>query len=251
MSARGPSSPACVVATISFGANCPNRSTQLQWPKLAHRTDGGCLASELPPAWRSRLGLQSNRGTVRMATQHWGRFVVYCSDRKCERRLMQTLRFDNTFVRELPIDPQDGPRRRQVHGALHSRAEPTPVCAPRLIAHSREVASLLGIDAADVASPAFAQVFAGNALLDGMQPYAANYGGHQFGQWAGQLGDAGRSRLAKRSARPASAGSCSSRARAQRRMPAAPTAALCCAPRFGSFYAARRCITSGCQPRAR
>jgi hypothetical protein len=45
------------------------------------------------------------------------------------------------------------------------------VCAPRLIAHSREVASLLGIDAADVASPAFAQVFAGNALLDGMQPY--------------------------------------------------------------------------------
>ena len=43
---------------------------------------------------------------------------------------MQTLRFDNTFVRELPTDPQDGPRRRQVHGALHSRVEPTPVCAP-------------------------------------------------------------------------------------------------------------------------
>ena len=124
-----------------------------------------------------------------MATQHWGRFVVYCSDRKRKHRLIQTLRFDNTFVRELPIDPQDGPRRRQVHGALHSRVEPTPVCAPRLIAHSREVASLLGIDAGDVASPAFAQVFAGNALLDGMQPYAANYGGHQFGQWAGQLGD--------------------------------------------------------------
>jgi serine/tyrosine/threonine adenylyltransferase len=32
-------------------------------------------------------------------------------------------------------------------------------------------------------------VFGGNALLDGMQPYAANYGGHQFGNWAGQLGD--------------------------------------------------------------
>ena len=61
--------------------------------------------------------------------------------------------------------------------------------APRLIAHSREVASLLGIDPADVASPAFAQVFGGNALLEGMQPYAANYGGHQFGHWAGQLGD--------------------------------------------------------------
>jgi uncharacterized protein YdiU (UPF0061 family) len=87
---------------------------------------------------------------------------------------MQTLRFDNTFVRELPVDPQEGSRRWQVHGALLSCVKPTPVCVPRLIAHSREVASLLGIDAADVASPAFAQVFAGNALLDGMQPYAAN-----------------------------------------------------------------------------
>ena len=37
--------------------------------------------------------------------------------------------------------------------------------------------------------PRFAQVFGGNALLAGMEPYAANYGGHQFGNWAGQLGD--------------------------------------------------------------
>src|SRR5690606_6031878 len=28
-----------------------------------------------------------------------------------------------------------------------------------------------------------------NALLPGMDPWAANYGGHQFGHWAGQLGD--------------------------------------------------------------
>jgi len=102
---------------------------------------------------------------------------------------MQTLRFDNSFVRELPPDPHIGPQRRQVHGALYSWVEPTPVSAPRLVAHSPEVAALLGIDAADIASPAFAQVFGGNALLDGMQPYAANYGGHQFGHWAGQLGD--------------------------------------------------------------
>ncbi len=40
-----------------------------------------------------------------------------------------------------------------------------------------------------MASPEFAQVFGGNKVLDGMQPYAANYGGHQFGNWAGQLGD--------------------------------------------------------------
>ena len=102
---------------------------------------------------------------------------------------MQSLRFDNAFVSQLPGDSEAGARIRQVRGALYSRVEPTPVAAPRLIAHSREVASLLGIDAATVASPMFAQVFAGNALLVGMQPFAANYGGHQFGTWAGQLGD--------------------------------------------------------------
>ncbi len=97
--------------------------------------------------------------------------------------------FDNAFVRELPGDPESGPRLRQVQGALWSRVEPTPVAAPRLIAHSREMAAVLGIGEDDIASPEFARVFGGNALLEGMQPYAANYGGHQFGHWAGQLGD--------------------------------------------------------------
>ena len=102
---------------------------------------------------------------------------------------MQTLHFDNSFVRELPGDPHSGSQRRQVSGALYSRVDPTPVAAPRLLAHSAEVAALLGISEVDIASAQFAQVFAGNALLPGMQPYAANYGGHQFGHWAGQLGD--------------------------------------------------------------
>lgn len=102
---------------------------------------------------------------------------------------MFDLRFDNAFVRELPGDPEQGPRLRQVDGALYSRVDPTPVAAPRLLAHSAEMAATLGFSAADVATPEFAQLFGGNALLDGMQPYAANYGGHQFGNWAGQLGD--------------------------------------------------------------
>ena len=104
-------------------------------------------------------------------------------------KFLDDLRFDNAFVRDLPADPMPGPQRRQVHGALYSRVDPTPVAAPRLIAHSREMAQRLGISAADLASPQFAALFAGNAIVDGMQPYAANYGGHQFGHWAGQLGD--------------------------------------------------------------
>ncbi len=97
--------------------------------------------------------------------------------------------FDNRFINELPGDPEEGPRRRQVHGACWSRVLPTPVAAPRLLAWSPEVADLLDLSAEEVASAEFAEVFAGNRQLPGMQPYAACYGGHQFGNWAGQLGD--------------------------------------------------------------
>jgi uncharacterized protein YdiU (UPF0061 family) len=102
---------------------------------------------------------------------------------------MRSLRFDNAFVRDLPGDPERGSRQRQVPGALYSLVEPTPVAAPQVIAWSQEMADTLGLSEADIRSPEFAQAFGGNALLEGMQPYAANYGGHQFGVWADQLGD--------------------------------------------------------------
>ncbi len=99
------------------------------------------------------------------------------------------LAFDNRFVAELPGDPDASPRRRQVHGAAWSATEPTPVAAPRLVAFAPEVGELVGLTEADARAPWFAEVFGGNRLLPGMRPYAAAYGGHQFGQWAGQLGD--------------------------------------------------------------
>ncbi|MBF6024652.1 protein adenylyltransferase SelO [Lysobacter niastensis] len=101
---------------------------------------------------------------------------------------MLTPDFDNAFIRDLPGDSEAGPGVRQVQAAW-SPVEPTPVAAPRLLAYSPEMARTLGFSDADVASPEFAQVFGGNALLPGMQPFAVNYGGHQFGHWAGQLGD--------------------------------------------------------------
>ncbi|ANB17065.1 protein adenylyltransferase SelO [Dokdonella koreensis] len=102
---------------------------------------------------------------------------------------MDELIFDNTFLRALPGDPLADAVPREVRGALHTTVMPTPVAAPRLLAWSREMAGELGFSEQDVQAPAFAAVFAGNALLPGMQPYATNYGGHQFGHWAGQLGD--------------------------------------------------------------
>src|SRR5689334_12299642 len=102
---------------------------------------------------------------------------------------MFSFRFDNAFVRELPADPSPERRPRQVHHAAYSRVAATPVKAPRVIAWSREMADALGLSEGDVGSAEFAHVFGGNAIVDGMAPFAMNYGGHQFGVWAGQLGD--------------------------------------------------------------
>ena len=54
---------------------------------------------------------------------------------------------------------------------------------------SPEAAELLGLVPARLDAAELAEVFSGNRLLPGMDPFAACYGGHQFGNWAGQLGD--------------------------------------------------------------
>jgi uncharacterized protein YdiU (UPF0061 family) len=107
----------------------------------------------------------------------WHGLVVLC------------LAFDNRFVRERPAAPLADNRRRQVLGACYSRVAATPVARPELCAYAREVSELVGLTPEQCESPEFAEVFAGNRLLLGMDAYAACYGGHQFGNWAGQLGD--------------------------------------------------------------
>ena len=94
------------------------------------------------------------------------------------------LAFEASFVRELPADPVLINTPRQVANACYTRVDPTPVAAPRLLGWSQRLGEYLGIE-----KPATADVLAGNRVLPGMQPYAARYGGHEFGTWAGQLGD--------------------------------------------------------------
>jgi uncharacterized protein YdiU (UPF0061 family) len=99
------------------------------------------------------------------------------------------LAFDNSLVQALPADPDTANRPRQVRNASYTRVAPTPVRAPRLLAWSEAVGAMLGIAPPATPDGIEAQVLAGNRVLPGMQPYAARYGGHQFGHWAGQLGD--------------------------------------------------------------
>ncbi len=100
------------------------------------------------------------------------------------------LQFDNRFTRALPADPVAENYSRQVPGACFSRVQPVRVRAPRLLAFASEIATdLLGLSEETCRSEEFAEVFSGNRQLPGMDPFAMCYGGHQFGHWAGQLGD--------------------------------------------------------------
>ncbi len=100
-----------------------------------------------------------------------------------------SLSLDQRFTAELPGDREPVNARRQVLGAAWSPVTPTPVAAPRLLAWAPDVAAQVGFGAADVHAPEFPQLLGGNLVLPGMRPYSACYGGHQFGHWAGQLGD--------------------------------------------------------------
>ena len=91
------------------------------------------------------------------------------------------------FIESLPGDPLGDNQPRQVHGALWSKVQPTPVSSPTLLAYSREVMAQLGLT--EDALRELLPVLAGNTAAPGTTPFAANYGGHQFGHWAGQLGD--------------------------------------------------------------
>ncbi|MCK5191308.1 MAG: YdiU family protein [Methylococcales bacterium] len=102
---------------------------------------------------------------------------------------LDKLIFDNRFIQELPADPEIENFRRQVQSACYSHVKPTQVSESVLVAYSKEMAEQLGITIDDCKSEQFSQVFVGNQLLPGMNPFAMCYGGHQFGHWAGQLGD--------------------------------------------------------------
>jgi uncharacterized protein YdiU (UPF0061 family) len=103
-------------------------------------------------------------------------------------RPLSGLSFDDDFTRSLPGDSNSSDQPRQVPGVAYSPVQPTPVAAPRLLAWSEDVGRLLGLERPAVTG-SDVDVLAGNAVLPGMRPYAARYGGHQFGHWAGQLGD--------------------------------------------------------------
>lgn len=92
--------------------------------------------------------------------------------------------------------PRDEIGPRMVRDALFTWVRPEKQEGPELLAVSPAAMRDLGIKEDEKTSEDFRQFVAGNKLygwdedkLQGGYPWAQCYGGYQFGQWAGQLGD--------------------------------------------------------------
>ena len=72
---------------------------------------------------------------------------------------------------------------------FYTRLMPTPLPNPYFMCGSASAARLIGLAPSEFETERFVQVFTGNTTLPSSQPLAAVYSGHQFGVWAGQLGD--------------------------------------------------------------
>src|SRR5688500_13796863 len=100
---------------------------------------------------------------------------------------LSDIKLRNDFVANFPGDDTGRRTPRQTPGMFYSKALPTPVNKVTLLAWSNELANELELT--KPASQKEVDILGGNKVTPSMYPYAACYAGHQFGNWAGQLGD--------------------------------------------------------------
>lgn len=169
-------------------------------------------------AFVSAIPLKSNRfHTIKVSHRQKPRLAMSSATTKVG---VSRLQFESTFTEKLPPDTQRDNGTRQVLNAAYSRVKPTspavddvaevwrgalaqgqvrsgergePELEKALIAWSPACAELFDLDCDypdEHESKAIIEVLGGfGELWPGMNPYAMCYGGHQFGSWAGQLGD--------------------------------------------------------------
>ncbi len=99
------------------------------------------------------------------------------------------MNMDDNSPSSLDIGLQWHNRFAQLGPDFFTPLAPHPLPNPYWVGRSTAVAQTLGLDAAWLDSPELLQALSGNRPLKGTQPLASVYSGHQFGQWAGQLGD--------------------------------------------------------------
>lgn len=97
--------------------------------------------------------------------------------------------FENSFIENLPKDSILDNFPRQVNNSCFSFVNPHIPSAPLLIHFSDEMLNELGLTPKEALTTEFLDYFSGKTIIPNTSPYAMCYGGHQFGHWAGQLGD--------------------------------------------------------------
>ncbi|KAF1828740.1 UPF0061-domain-containing protein [Decorospora gaudefroyi] len=125
------------------------------------------------------------------------------------RHTLRSLPKSSVFTANLPTDAafptpkdsHDAPRQmlgpRMVKGALYTYVRPDAQGEPELLAVSQRALQDIGLSEEEAKTDEFKEVVAGKKILtwnestpeQGIYPWAQCYGGYQFGQWAGQLGD--------------------------------------------------------------
>ncbi|XP_063063023.1 protein adenylyltransferase SelO-like [Engraulis encrasicolus] len=115
-----------------------------------------------------------------------------CSAR---RHTIPTLSYKK-LIETFPLDEIDGNYVRTVKRCVFSESSPTPLKGSlKLAAVSKEaLETMLDLDASALLSEDLVLYLGGSKLFPSSVPLAHRYGGHQFGYWAGQLGD-GRAHL--------------------------------------------------------
>jgi len=99
------------------------------------------------------------------------------------------LNIKDTFNTELPADSILENYRRQVKKACFSFVTPKKPSKPSIVHVSPEMIEAIGLSEEESTSVEFLSIFSGKEVLENTKPYAMCYAGHQFGNWAGQLGD--------------------------------------------------------------
>ena len=99
------------------------------------------------------------------------------------------LQLTNFFTDQLPADPNLENTRREVLEAVYSFVRPIKTSNPSLVHVCDEMQQELGFSDEDIQSKEFLLYVTGNANIENSKPFAMCYAGHQFGNWAGQLGD--------------------------------------------------------------
>ena len=99
------------------------------------------------------------------------------------------IQLTNFFTDQLPADPNLENTRREVLEAVYSFVRPIKTSNPTLLHVSDEMQHTLEFSNEDIQSKEFLEFVTGNSILENSKPFAMCYAGHQFGNWAGQLGD--------------------------------------------------------------